>query len=102
MWPPSQVPERTGFIMASGRGAHVAAGDAAGPVGAEKGQGPRRVKKRAAGPGGCLDAREADADRVLRELRPRWATRALRSERRPATARRRGWIECDQETTLEN
>ena len=70
VWPPSQVPERTGTIAACDLAPTSLQSDAAGPSEQRRAKALAELLKRAAGPGGGLDAREADADRVLRELRP--------------------------------
>ena len=102
VWPPSHIPERTGTIAACDLAPTSLRATLRAPSEQRRAKALAELLKRAAGPGGGLDAREADADRVLRELRPLVGDARAASERRRATARRRGWIECGTGTTLEN
>ncbi len=70
VWPPSVITERTGFIGACDLAPTSLRATLRAPSEQRRAKALSDLLKRAAGPGGCLDAREADADRVLRELRP--------------------------------
>ena len=70
VWPPSHITERTGTIAACDLAPTSLRATLRAPSEQRRAKALAELLKRAAGPGGGLDAREADADRVLRELRP--------------------------------
>ncbi|CAH0369443.1 unnamed protein product [Pelagomonas calceolata] len=70
VWPPPHITERTGTIAACDLAPTSLRATLRAPSEQRRAKALAELLKRAAGPGGGLDAREADADRVLRELRP--------------------------------
>ena len=92
VWPPSQVPERTGTIAACDLAPTSLRATLRAPSEQRRARALAELLKRAAGPGGGLDAREADADRVLRELRPLVGD-ARASLRAPACDGAAAWLD---------
>ena len=92
VWPPSQVPERTGTIAACDLAPTSLRATLRAPSEQRRAKALAELLKRAAGPGGGLDAREADADRVLRELRPLVGD-ARASLRAPACDGAAAWLD---------
>ena len=96
LWPPAQVTARPGVVPAADVAPTSLRATLRAPSEQRRAKALAELLKRAAGPGGALDAREGEVDRVLRELRPLVAD-ARAALRAPACDAAAAWLDRVQD-----